>query len=129
MASDFTLVCVGQREADVSSPAIRVLADSGVFSELLCIPDIPGTSDQYWCQVLASLPEHVGKALVVPVEVDATHDLLRLGAQLGDRVVVALPLSVRHEIARPLMKPDESLALSAKNLNDWLNCRFPGKQR
>ena len=127
MASDFTLVCVGQPEADALPPGIQALADSGVFAERLCIPDTPDRPDQYWCHVLASLPERVGKALVVPVEVDVTLDILRVGAQLGGGVAAALPLSLRHEIARPLMKPDEALALSAQDLNDWLNRYAVGK--
>ncbi len=127
MAPDFRLVCVGQREADGLPPSIQALADSGVFSERICIPDVPDPLDQYWCQLLASLPEGVGKALVVPVDVDATLDILRVGAQLGEGVAAALPLSVRHEIARPLMKPDEALALSAQDLNDWLNRYAVGK--
>ena len=84
MASDFTLVCVGQPEADALPPGIQALADSGVFAERLCIPDTPDTSDQYWCHVLAGLPERVGKALVVPADVDTTLDILRVGAQLGE---------------------------------------------
>ena len=127
MASVFTLVCVGQRGADAVPPGIQALADSGVFAERLCIPDMPDTSDQYWCDVLASLPERVGKALVIPVDVDATLDILRVGAQLGEGVAAALPLSVRHEISRPLMKPDESLELSARDLNNWLNRYAVGK--
>ena len=127
MSSDLTLVCIGQREADTMPPSIQTLADSGVFAERLCIPNMLGPPDQYWCDVLASLPERVGKALVIPVDVDVTLDLLRLGAQLGEGVAAALPLSVRHEIARPLMKPDESLALSAQDLNDWLNRYAVGK--
>jgi len=127
VAPDFRLVCVGQREADALPPSIQALADSGVFSERICIPDVPDPLDRYWCQLLASLPEGVGKALVVPVDVDATLDILRVGAQLGEGVAAALPLSVRHEIARPLMKPDEALALSAQDLNDWLNRYAVGK--
>ena len=127
MASYFTLVCVGQPETDVLPPSIQALADSGVFSEQIRIPEMPDTPDGYWCDVLASLPASVGKALVVPVEVHATLDLLRVGAQLGEGVAAALPLSVRHEIARPLMKADQVLSLSAQDLNDWLNRYAVGK--
>ena len=127
MASDFTLVCVGQCEADALPPGIQSLADSGVFAERLCIPDMPDTPDQHWCRVLASLPARIGKALVVPVDVDATLDILRVGAQLDEGVAAAFPLSVRHEIARPLMKVDESLALSVQDLNGWLNRYAVGK--
>ena len=56
MTSDFTLVCVGQREADALPPGIQAIADSGVFAERLCIPDTPATPERYWCDVLASLP-------------------------------------------------------------------------
>lgn len=126
-APSFTLVCVGQSETDALPPNIQALADSGVFAERTCIPDMPNTPDQYWCQVLASLSENVEKALVVPIDVDATLDILRVGAQLGEGVATAFPLSVRHEIARPLMKPAEALALSAQDLNDWLNRYAVGK--
>lgn len=127
MVADLTLVCVGQSEATALPAGIQALADSGVFSERICIPDMPDTADQYWCQVLASLPERVGRALVIPFEVNVTLDILRVGAQLVEGVAAALPLSVRHEIARPLMKPDEALALSAQDLNDWLNRYAVGK--
>jgi hypothetical protein len=127
VASDFTLVCVGQRESDEFTPCIQSLIDSGVFSQQICIPTVPDNADQYWCHVLASLPERVGKALVVSVAADVTLDLLRVGAQLGEGVVAALPLSVRHEIARPLMEADQALSLSAQDLNDWLNRYAVGK--
>ena len=89
------------------------------------MPDAP---DQYWCHVLASLPHPVSvRRWWFAAAADVTLDVLRVGAQLGEGVVAALPLSVRHEIARPLMRADEALSLSAQDFNDWLNRYAVGK--
>jgi glycosyltransferase involved in cell wall biosynthesis len=125
--AEFTLVCVGLGEEDELPATIQALVDTRLFMALLRVPNIPETPDQYWRNVLSGLPATVEKALVVNIEVDVTLDILRLGMLLDDDITVALPLSLKHEISRPLMKPDESLTLSAQDLNHWLNRYAVGK--
>ena len=108
-------MCVGQSETAALPPNIQALADAGVFAERLCIPDMPNTPDQYWCHVLASLSENVDKALVVPIDVDATLDILRVGAQLREGVACCEP-SHLVEVAEeglPNSHPEDLVMIAA----------------
>ena len=125
--SGCALVCVGLAADDALPPGLQALADTGVFDPPILRTNPPESPEQYWCDVLSALPDTAEKVLVVSVAAEITADLLRLGALITDQVVAALPLSLRHEIARPLMKPDEALRLSIEDLNHWLNRYAVGK--
>ena len=125
--SGCALVCVGLAEDDALPPGLQALADTGVFDASILRTNPPEVPEQYWCDVLSALPDTADKVLVVSAEAEITEDLLRLGALITDQVAVALPLSLRHQIARPLMKPGEPLRLSVQDLNHWLNRYAVGK--
>lgn len=125
--SGCALVCVGLAEDDALPPGLQALADTGVFDAPILRTNPPEVPEQYWCDVLNAVPDTVDKVLVVSAEAEITEDLLRLGALITDQVAVALPLSLRHQIARPLMKPGEPLRLSVQDLNHWLNRYAVGK--
>ena len=116
-----TLVCVGLEADDALPPGLQALADAGVFDTPILRTTPSEVPEHYWCDVLGALPDTADKVLVVSASAEITEDLLRLGALITDQVAVALPLSLQHEIARPLMQPGEALTLSAEDLNHWLN--------
>jgi glycosyltransferase involved in cell wall biosynthesis len=119
--SDLTLVCVGLSGQEATPESIQNLVDTRLFSEVIPLPDFSAAPGRYWCEVLASLPESLGKALVVGVKAQVTIDILRLGTLLQSGVAAALPLSLQHDIARPLMRQSETLSMSTLDLNHWLN--------
>ena len=125
--ADVALACVGLNE-DASLPdSVQSLVDTGLFGEPIRIAEAPDAVDQYWCHVIKHLPEWVDRVLVVDIHAEVTDDVLRLAPLLQDRTVAVMPLSLRHDIARPLMKPGESMSLSARDVNYWLNRYAVGK--
>ena len=125
--ADVALACVGLNKNASLPNSIQSLVDTGLFGELIRIAEAPEPADQYWCHVIKELPEWVDRALVVDVSAEVTDDVLRLAPLLQDRTVAVMPLSLRHDIARPLMKPGESMSLSARDMNHWLNRYAVGK--
>ena len=125
--ADVALACVGLNENASLPASIQSLVDTGLFGELIRIAETPQAVDQYWCHVIKDLPEWVDRVLVIDVNAEVTDDVLRLAPLVQDRTVAVLPLSLRHDIARPLMKPGESMSLSARDMNHWLNRYAVGK--
>lgn len=115
------LVSVGAQQQNGLPTSLQPLFDAGVFENLLCLGAMPSDSNRYWLDVIGALPESVDTALIVPLGVDVTNDLLRLGSMLDEQTVAVFPLNMQHEVARPFMKSGESLALSVADMNTWLN--------
>ena len=115
------LVSLGAQQEGGVPTSLQPLFDEGVFEEVVCLTAMPSDPNRYWLDVIAALPRSVDTALIVPRGVDVTRDLLRLGSMLNEGTAAVFPLSMQHEVARPLMKAGESLTLSADDMNTWLN--------
>jgi len=119
--SGTSLVCVGLKESDVLPAGIQALVDTGLFDSFIRAPAPSGRGDRYWCGVIEALPDAVDRALVITADAGVTLDILRLAKLMDNRIAVALPLSLQHDIARPLIKPQETMSFSTRDLNHWLN--------
>lgn len=115
------LVSVGAQQQAGLPTSLQALFDTGVFGGFLCLGATTSDSNRYWLDVIAALPGSVDTALIVPVGIDVTNDLLRLGSMLDEWTAAVFPLNMQHEVARPFMKSSESLALSVMDMNTWLN--------
>ena len=125
--SGTSLVCVGLKDSDVLPAGIQALFDTGLFDALIRVPASSGRGDRYWCGVIERLPDAVDESLVVTADAGVTLDILRLAKLMDSRIAVALPLSLQHDIARPLIKPQEAMSFSTADLNHWLNRYAVGK--
>ena len=125
--SGTSLVCVGLSEPDALPPDIQALFDTGLFEEFFRAPTPLGRRDRYWCSVVEGLSDDVDIALVITADAGVTPEILRLGKLMDDWIAVALPLSLQHKIARPLITPQEEMSLSSADLNHWLNRYAVGK--
>ena len=125
--SGTSLVCVGLKDSDVLPASIQALFDTGLFDALIRVPASSGRGDRYWCGVIERLPDAVDKSLVITADAGVTLDILRLAKLMDNRIAVALPLSLQHDIARPLIKPQETMSFSTADLNHWLNRYAIGK--
>ena len=125
--SGTSLVCVGLSEPDALPPDIQALFDTGLFEEFFRAPTPQGRGDRYWCSVVEGLSDDVDIALVITADAGVTPEILRLGKLMDDWIAVALPLSLQHKIARPLITPQEEMSLSSADLNRWLNRYAVGK--
>ena len=125
--SGTSLICVGLTESDELPSGIQALAETGLFDGIIRLPEPTGEPNCFWCGVIEKLPDSVDKALVVAADAVVTLDIMRLAKRLENRIAVALPLSLQHEVARPLMKPEEAMLLSSADLNHWLNRYAVGK--
>ena len=125
--SGTSLVCVGLEESDALPAGIQALVDTGLFDSLIRAPAPSGQGDRYWCGVIEGLPGEVDNALVITADAGVTLDILRLAKLMDNRIAVALPLSLQHDIARPLIKPQEAMSFSTADLNHWLNRYALGK--
>jgi glycosyltransferase involved in cell wall biosynthesis len=125
--SGTSLVCVGLNESDAMPPDAQALVDTGLFEAFFRVPAPSGRRDRYWCSVVEGLPDDADIALVITADAGVTPEILRLGKLMDDWIAVALPLSLQHNIARPLIKPQEEISLSSADLNHWLNRYAVGK--
>jgi glycosyltransferase involved in cell wall biosynthesis len=125
--SGTSLVCVGLKDSDVLPAGIQALFDTGLFDALIRVPMPSGRGERYWCGVIERLPDAVDKSLVITADAGVTLDILRLAKLMDSRIAVALPLSLQHDIARPLIKPQEAMSFSTADLNHWLNRYAVGK--
>lgn len=125
--SGTSLICVGLTESDELPSGIQSLAETELFDRVIRLPEPTGEPNCFWCGVIKKLPDSVDKALVVAADAGVTLDIMRLTKRLENQIAVALPLSLQHEVARPLMKLEEAMSLSSADLNHWLNRYAVGK--
>ena len=82
----------------------------------------------YWCRVLAALPEDTGVCLVLRAGSRVPgYWTQRLLPALAERVAAVFPLAVRHPCTTVFTDPRHRPGLDVQLVDNWLNRYVPGR--